>query len=130
MPSPRELVRYSAASATALAIDATLLAVLVQGAHWHYLPASSVSFMVGALIAYTLSILFVFTYRRLAGSSAEPLTFVGIGVIGLLLNASIMAVGVECLGLHYMVAKVCAAGVTFFSNYALRRLLLFTRWAR
>jgi putative flippase GtrA len=130
MLSTREIVLYSAASATALLCDAALLAILVQAAQWHYLPASSVSFVAGALVAYTLSIRFVFPYRRLAGSSAEPLTFVGIGVIGLLLNASIMAAGVELLGLHYMVAKTCAAGVTFFSNYGLRRLLLFTKWAR
>lgn len=130
MPSAREIFLYSVASATALMFDAALLALLVQVAHWHYLPASSASFLIGALIAYTLSIRFVFPYRRLAGSRAEPLTFVAIGAVGLMLNASIMIAGVELLGLYYLVAKICAAGVTFLTNYALRRMLLFTKWVR
>ena len=122
----RELIGYTLASACALVADVGLLATLVQLAGMHYLLAASISFCVGTLVSYLLCTRFVFAYRRVQVRELEFAMFLAIGAIGLAVNASAMFVSVQFLGLHYLLAKLSAAGVTFFTNYIARRLLLFT----
>ena len=122
----RELLAYGAASAAAFASDFGTLALLVQVLHWHYLAAATVAFMVGAVVAYLLSVRYVFRFRRIDDRRLEFAGFAGIGGVGLAVNAAAMYAGVEWLGLHYLAAKVLAGGLTFALNYVARRLTLFT----
>ena len=126
MPLAREILAYGAASAIAFACDFGTLAFLVQGLGWHYLVAATVAFLVGAAVAYVLSIKYVFQFRRIDDRRAEFAGFAAIGAIGLAVNAGAMFAGVEWLGMHYLLAKVLAGGFTFALNYVLRRLALFT----
>ena len=50
------------------------------------------------------------------------------GIVGLGVSVAVMYAVVEGGNLHYLLAKICAAGCTFGVNFALRRLLLFTHW--
>lgn len=122
----RELLAYAAASGVAFACDFGTLAFLVQVLHWHYLVAATVAFVVGAAVAYLLSVRYVFRFRRIDDRRVEFAGFAAIGAIGLAVNTGAMYAGVEWLGLHYLVVKVLAGGITFTLNYALRRLALFT----
>jgi putative flippase GtrA len=45
---------------------------------------------------------------------------VGIGV-----NALVLSLAIEVAGIGLLAAKICAAGCTFATNFALRRSLLF-----
>ncbi len=65
-----EAAKYAAASAVALVADTGLLLALTRYAGWDYRYAAAVSFMVGATIAYALSVSFVFSAHRLR--SREP----------------------------------------------------------
>ena len=91
-----------------------------------YLSAAFVAFIAGGLVAYILSIRFIFSHRRVTDQRVEVLTFVSLGVVGLAVNMATIAAAVELAAIHYLVAKVLAAGLSFFVNYGLRRLLLFT----
>jgi len=122
----RELSAALATAVVALAADASVLYALVGIAHWHYLVAASVAFMVGTLVSWALSVRYVFCYRRYQSPGREFLLFAVIGSVGLVLNAAVIAAVVEWLGLHYLVGKACAAVVTFSFNYGLRKVLLFT----
>jgi putative flippase GtrA len=122
----REVLAYGAASAAAFACDFGTLAFLVQVLHWHYLVAATAAFLVGAVVAYLLSVRYVFRFRRINDRRVEFAGFAAIGAVGLAVNAGAMFAGVEWLGLHYLVAKVVAGGVTFVLNYVARRLALFT----
>ena len=126
MRSAREVVSYAAVSAIAFAFDFGTLAFLVQVLHWHYLVAASAAFMAGAIVAYLLSVRYVFRFRRIEDRRVEFAGFAAIGAIGLAVNTSVMFAGVEWLGLHYLVAKVLAGGLTFVFNYVVRRVTLFT----
>jgi putative flippase GtrA len=123
----RELLGYGAASACALAVDVAMLWVLVRFLSWGYLPAATTSFLVGAVIAYQLSTAIAFKQHRLASRKTEFTSFVAIGGIGLVVNAAVIFIGVNFLGLHYLVAKCTAAGFTFTCNFIARRQLLFIR---
>ena len=120
----RELLGYGLVSVVALAVDMSLLATLV-GLRWHYLIASAVSFVSGAIVAYLGSISLVFRSRRLQSPGVEFACFAALGGIGLLVNAGALFLAVSKVGLNLFASKLLAAGCTFASNFALRRQLLF-----
>ena len=122
-----ELYRYGLVIGCAFAVDVGSLTGLVELADWPYLPAAIVGFTLGSLVAYALSVRFVFKYRRVEDRRLEATIFITLGAVGIAANAGMMVAGVEWLGLHYLVAKVGASGVTFFLNYGLRRIFLFTQ---
>jgi putative flippase GtrA len=121
-----EILGYALVSAAALAIDAGLLQVLVVRARWHYLPASALSFIAGAAVAYVLSTRFVFQFRQVSNPALEFGFFLGIGLVGLLVNAAVLSVAISGAGLSLMEGKLVAAACTFSTNYVLRRKLLFS----
>jgi putative flippase GtrA len=123
----REALGYGAASLCALAVDMGILWTLVHFFSWDYLAAATASFLVGAVVAYLLSVRFAFTERRLRDRRAEFASYVGIGTIGIAVNASVMSLAVRYFGLHYIIAKCVAAGFTFTCNFAARRQMLFVR---
>jgi putative flippase GtrA len=126
----QEAIRYSAVSACALIIDVTVLFILVHYLSWWYVVAATTSFLVGLLFGYVLSITQVFKYRRLQDPRVEFASFVGIGVVGVVINAAVMTLGITILGLHYLIAKCGAAGFTFVWNFVARRQFLFVQRRR
>jgi putative flippase GtrA len=122
----REILRYGAVSAVALAVDASVLYSFVNWANWHYLPASALGFSAGATVAYVLSVRLVFSSRQLHNPSLEFASFVALGVAGLCVNAAVLFIGISAVGLGLVTSKVLAAGCTFATNFTLRRQLLFS----
>jgi putative flippase GtrA len=125
----RELLGYGGASAIALAVDVSLLELLVREFGWHYVPASALAFVSGGLVAYSLSVRFVFEQHRLHSRSVELGLFLGLGAVGLAVNALVLSLAVGVAGLGLLTAKACATGCTFATNFALRRNLLFVTHA-
>lgn len=127
MPSvTREILLYAIASALAFALDLTVLVLLVETAGVPYLPSAVLGFVAGGFAAYFFCVRLIFRYRRIEDRRIEATTFIGLGVAGLSVNAAGIYAGVEWMGLHYLVAKFGAAGLSFVANYGLRRLALFT----
>lgn len=122
----RELFLYGLASGVAFAVDVALLAGLVELAGIAYLPAAVLAFVAGGLVAYALCVRFIFRFHRVEDRRIEVVAFVALGLVGLLVNSGGIVIGVELIGLHYLVAKFVAAGASFLVNYLLRRLALFT----
>jgi putative flippase GtrA len=120
----REFSGYGAASAAALSVDMGLLWALVHFGI-HYIAASAASFTAGTVVAYRLSITLAFRQHRLRDRRLEFLGFIAIGVVGLIINTSVIYTAVQFLGLHFMLAKSAAAGFTFAFNFIVRRQLLF-----
>jgi len=123
----QEAIRYGAVSACAFIIDITVLCILVRCLSWWYVAAATASFLVGLLLAYVMSVILVFKYRRLQDPRIEFASFAGIGVVGVAINAAAMAFGVRILGVHYLIAKCGAAGFTFVWNFLVRRQFLFVK---
>lgn len=125
-----ELIRYLGASAAALALDVSLLWLQVSIIGAPYLAAAAISFLSGTAFVYWASVSRIFGFRRLESARNEFAVFLAVGLVGLTINLGIIYIGVSRFGFHYLVAKIGAAGFTFLANFALRRWLLFTPWAR
>jgi putative flippase GtrA len=120
----REFLRYGAVSAVALLVDLACLFLLAR--HVHYLAAASCSFVLGGFIAYYLSVRFVFQRRLIDQAPLEASVFIGLGVVGLMVNGLLIALGTSSWQLSLGSAKLLAAGATFTTNFALRKWLLFS----
>jgi putative flippase GtrA len=121
----QETARYTAVSAIAFLIDISLLFILVKYCGWWYLGAATLSFLVGLIFGYAVSVTLVFKYRRLKDKRLEFASFAAIGALGIAINAAIIFIGVKYLALHYLVAKCGAAALTFLFSFTARRQLLF-----
>lgn len=121
-----DLPRYFAASLLALAVDTGTLSLCLRVLHLSLAWSASLGFVTGALMAYILSIRWVFKARAFGNAPAlEFLTFVGIGIAGLGITQVILWLGVTELGLLAEAVKLAAAVVTFAFNYITRKTLLF-----
>ena len=125
-----QLFKYGAASAVALGVDYGLMVALTELAGFHYLASATVGFCCGAVVAYVLSVTFVFTERRLASPAMEFGLFVLIGVAALGLNQALLFALVDGAGLHYALAKIPVTGFVFLFNFAARKALLFSGTSR
>jgi putative flippase GtrA len=78
---------------------------------------------VGAVVNYLLNYHFTFGSRR--EHRISVIRFSVVALLGTGLNAALMALGVEVLGLHYLLVQIGATVVVFFSNFLLNRAWTF-----
>ncbi len=121
-----EFVRYFACSALALALDAGLFGLGLY-AGLSYSVAAAIGFIAGLVLAYFLSVRFVFGERRLADERAEFVVFACIGLAGLMLTELLLWLMIGQRDWHPAVAKLISAGVVFGFNFGSRKVLLFTK---
>jgi dolichol-phosphate mannosyltransferase len=124
-----EFVRYIGVGGVAFIADFALLAVLVW-AGLHYLFAALLAFLLGTWVNYRLSVRWVFVYRAIETRTTEFGLFLLVGVMTIALSLALMALFVERLEMHVLLAKCVATAFTLIFNFAGRRALLFTRWGR
>lgn len=119
-----EGVGYLLASAVALLADLGTFALLSWWWGGWYSAAAG-GFLVGSVVAYVISVRWVFARRVVSSASAELAIFVLIGCFGLLVVQGVMWGCIEWLGLPGGIARLVAVGFSFTSNFALRKLILF-----
>ena len=101
----------------------TVLVVLVQ--FWAVDPvfASSLGFVVGAVINYILNYHFTFQSRK---RHSEALTkFLIVAIIGAGINGFIMYIGVENTRINYMIIQLFATLVVLLWNFIVNSLWTF-----
>jgi putative flippase GtrA len=123
-----ELPQYFLVSCGALAADSMVLLLLNREFAVPYLPAATISFILGGVVAYQLSIRFV--WHTTTATTYEASLFLLLGVAGLAINAVIMFCMISELHVALLLSKAAAAGCTFICNYLLRRRLVFPNATR
>lgn len=121
----RETGIYTVAAAAAFGVDVAALWLLVEVCGIHYLVSAAIAFVAGTAVVYWISIRHAFAFRRVTDVRREFSLFAVIGALGILINLGILYIAVEHLKTHYLVAKVLASGVTFVTNFGLRKTMLF-----
>ena len=128
----KELFRYVIVGGIAFLVDAGALhLVMVSFPNWNYTlyVAVVIGFMLGLIVNFVLSLLFVFKNAKEKTENKKVKTFIIfaiIGIVGLGLTELGMHVGVIVLGFYYLIVKVLVAGVVMMWNYIARKIIIFS----
>lgn len=101
----------------------SVLVTLVQLAKTDAVISSTLGFVVGACVNYTLNYLFTFNSSK-RHLEAFP-KFFTIALLGMLANAAIMTGLVHQAGVHYLSAQIVATMVVLVWNFAGSKIWVF-----
>ncbi len=122
-----EFLRYAVVGGIAFVADFFLLGFLTEWCKLHYLISSTIAFVAGLTINYTLCLLWVFSHRNINDKRLEFVLFTVVGLGGLVLTDILMAVFTPVLHGQYLWAKAITAIFVLLWNFFLRRQLLFAQ---
>ncbi|MDR1709704.1 MAG: GtrA family protein [Candidatus Accumulibacter sp.] len=105
-------------------VQYALLVALVKTGLFDAVTASSIGFVVSALLNYALNRRFTFRSRR-EHAVALP-RFAAVAAGGLALNAFLMWLTCTKLGLHYLLGQIIATCCTLAWNFCLHQLWTFS----
>ena len=120
-----QFLRYLVVGGIAFGVDFGAFAVLVEWVHLDPVVANTLSFTLGLITNYAISVVWVFHSRALRDWRAEFVVFAVIGVIGVGLTDLIIWVGSDKLGIHPIACKLFATAVALFWNFGARKVILF-----
>jgi putative flippase GtrA len=119
-------MRYSSASALALALDFIIYSALIA-ATIRPSSAGAMGYAAGIGLHYFLSVRFVFDVGATSKVHGRLfLEFALTGLSGIAITAIVIALATDVVGLSALLAKVLAAGASFLVVFALRRSVVFT----
>lgn len=119
-----QLFRYAFVGGLAFIADFGLLYLLTSQCGLYYQLSACISFIAGLTINYFFSIAWVFNKNRdRTNNVAEFLMFAMVGIFGLGLNALIMYILTDLIGMQYMVSKIFSTIVVFGWNFIGRRYI-------
>lgn len=120
-----QLFRYAFVGGVAFIVDFGLLYALTEYVHFHYLLSASFAFIVGLVINYSLSKIWVFSSNTIKKRWIEFAVFSLIGIVGLGLTNLFLWVFTDYCSIHYMFSKVLTTIIVFFWNFFVRKIILF-----
>jgi putative flippase GtrA len=120
-----QFVRSAVVSIIAVVVNFGASFVFKEMLGFYYLIAASLSFFMGVLVNYYLSVVWVFAHRQLESKHLEFMVFVVITTVGLVFNLLIIAGMVEIAKTGYWVALVVATVLVFFWNFLARKKFLY-----
>jgi putative flippase GtrA len=122
-----QLFRYTFVGGAAFIADFGTLYLLTEHFKIHYLVSAGISFILGLLINYFLSVKWVFNSRAMKNRTLEFLLFTLIGLIGLGLNELFLWVLTDVLLIYYLISKIFTTIIVYFWNFFARKFLLFRK---
>ena len=124
VPLVRQFAGHTVVGLMSLAVEYTVLIVLVELAGVWYLAATTVAYAVSVTFSYALSTKYVFQHREGMGRSGEFTVYMGLAAVALGLNDLLMYLGVVVLGAQYLVAKLVVTFIVTWYNFFSRRIFL------
>ena len=120
-----QLFRYTFVGGVAFLCDFGALYALTEFAGLYYLISATLSFLLGLSVNYALSVFWVFNRHALRSRWVEFGIFAAVGLVGLGLNALIMWLLTDLVGMYYLLSKVGSTILVFLWNFAVRKASLF-----
>lgn len=120
----QQIARFGVIGVLAFAIDYGFLYAFTEWLGIYYLISSVLSFSISVIFNYIASVLWVFDVKQETSKTRNFILFIVFSVIGLGINQLVMWLGVESLGLHYMLVKIFATAVVMVWNFVTRKKML------
>lgn len=117
------MLKYGVVGAVSAVVDFGVLFILTDWFNVYYLASATVSFILSAIVNYTLNR--NWTFKSNGQRRKQVPIFLTIAILGILLNNNIMYVSVEHWHLHYLWAKVIAAAIVTIWNFFGNKYLTF-----
>lgn len=119
-----QFMKFGVVGVIAFLIDYGLLAFCTEVLHLHYLVSATIGFTVSVIFNYMASMRYVFTHKQDMSRRREFIIFVVLSVMGLIINNSLMWLGVDMLHFHYLLVKIGATAVVMVWNFVTRKIFL------
>lgn len=123
IPKPRQFLRYAGTGAVGTAAHYAALFTLVQARWAEPVAASTAGAVAGVLVNYGLNYRYTFASKR--GHRHALPRFAAVALLGVVINAAVLAAVLAIAGTHYMVAQLVATGVVLVVGYQANRLWTF-----
>lgn len=121
------LFRYLFVAGAAFTVDFGLLILFTQLVGVNYLIAATMSFCVGVVVNFSLSVKWIFPKSKFTKLHHEFAGVMFIAIIGLVLNDLILWSLTSKLGIFYLYSKLIATILIFFWNFFIRKSLLYKK---
>jgi len=118
-------VRYTLVGVVGTGAHYLVLLALVERGDVTPVLATTLGFATGAVVNYFLNCRFTFQSDR-PHREALP-RFFTVAAVGMVVNAGIVALGVNVLRFPYMIPQVCATGTVVFGTFCVNRIWTFSR---
>ena len=119
----RQFLRFALVGTVATMTTYSVLIVGVENLHMNAVTASIAGYMLGMIVNYILNYRYTFSSEQ-QHQVVLP-KFVLVMVIGMLINAGVMFIGIDWLGIHYMLAQLAAVAVVFMLSFTANRMWTF-----
>lgn len=118
------LPRYILVSLASFILGTLVLWLLTDKAHWFYLISGVIGATVSIVTDFFLNEVWTFSRRRRDGFSAPKLIqrflkHILSKVVGLAIALSVLALGTQVFGIHYLVSNLMGIAASFIWNYAM-----------
>jgi len=120
-----QFIRYFFVGGFAFGIDFGVLFLLTEFFGLYYLLSAGISFTLGLVVNYVLSVTWVFSYRSRQNRLTEFSLFTFIGLVGLFLNQTLIWFFTEILLIYYLFSKILTTLIVYFWNFLARKYFLF-----
>ncbi|MDR2830489.1 MAG: GtrA family protein [Methanobrevibacter sp.] len=120
-----QFCRYILVGGVAFLVDLVFLYVFTEFLGIFYLLSATISFILGLIVNYILSLIWVFNKRKFKNRSHELAIFALVGVFGLGLNDVMIYCFTTYLGLYFLFSKIISQVVVLLWNFFARRYVLF-----
>lgn len=118
-----QLFKYLFVAVVAFLVDYGTLFILNSVLGLHHLFAAAMGFVLGLIVNYLLSMLFVFKAKT-DNKVVSFLIFLITGLIGLLMTLLLQYMFVDILFIPVLIAKLFTTAIVFFWNFFSRRITL------
>ncbi len=123
MKTSQQFFIYAGIGAVGTAGHYATLVLLVQLIHTDPVFATTIGFIIGALINYILNYRITFNSNK---QHREALTkFLIVASLGAVINGAIMSTGINMLNLHYLVIQVIATCIVLVLNFIANKYWTF-----
>ena len=125
MQTSQQFIIYAGIGAIGTTGHYATLVLLVQTVHTEPVFATTIGFVVGALINYVLNYRITFNSNK---RHREALTkFFSVAALGAVINATIMSAGINLFDMYYLVIQVIATCFVLALNFTINKYWTFAK---